>query len=60
MPEIRIRAFTSNEPTNYQLDYGDYFPIITIRGSSPRPDSKTKYEKYFFGDFLSADYWQKL
>ena len=22
--------------------------------------SKTKYEKYFFGDFLSADFWQKL
>ena len=20
----------------------------------------TKYEKYFFGDFLSADFWQKL
>ena len=25
-----------------------------------RPDIKTKYEKYFFGDFLSADFWQKL
>ena len=23
------------------------------QGSSPRPDNKTKYEKYFFGDFLS-------
>ena len=22
------------------------------QGSSPRPDIKTKYEKYFFGDFL--------
>ena len=30
------------------------------QGSSPRPDIKTKYEKYFFGDFLSADFWQKL
>ena len=27
---------------------------------APRPDIKTKYEKYFFGDFLSADFWQKL
>ena len=26
----------------------------------PRLSIKTKYEKYFFGDFLSADYWQKL
>ena len=25
-----------------------------------RTDIKTKYEKYFFGDFLSADFWQKL
>ena len=31
-----------------------------IQGSFPRPDIKTKYEKYFFGDFLSADFWQKL
>ena len=23
------------------------------QGSSPRPDIKTKYLKYFFGDFLS-------
>ena len=30
------------------------------QGSSPRPDIKTKYEKYFFGDFLSPDFWQKL
>ena len=30
------------------------------QGSSSRPDIKTKYEKYFFGDFLSADFWQKL
>ena len=30
------------------------------QGSSPRPDIKTKYEKYFFGDFFSADIWQKL
>ena len=30
------------------------------QGSSPRPDIKTKYEKYFCGDFLSADFWQKL
>ena len=32
----------------------------TNKPSSPRPDIKTKYEKYFFGDFLSADFWQKL
>ena len=30
------------------------------QGSSPRPDIKTKFEKYFFGDFLSSDLWQKL
>ena len=24
-------------------------------GSSPRPNNKIKYEKYFFGDILSAD-----
>ena len=30
------------------------------QGSSPRPDIKMKYEKYFFGDFLSPDFWQKL
>ena len=29
-----------------------------IQGSSPRPDIKMKYEKYFFSDFLSADFWQ--
>ena len=29
-------------------------------GSSPRPDIKTKYKMYFFADFLSADFWQKL
>ena len=23
-------------------------------------DIKTKYKKYFFSDFLSADFWQKL
>ena len=28
--------------------------------SSPWPDIKIKYKKYFFGDFLSADFWQKL
>ena len=28
--------------------------------SNPRSDIKTKYEKYFFSDFLSADFWQKL
>ena len=28
--------------------------------SCPRSDIKTKYEKYFFGDILSADFWQKL
>ena len=27
---------------------------------SPRPDIKTKYEKYFVGYFLSADFWQTL
>ena len=26
----------------------------------PRPDIKTKYKKDFFGDFLLADFWQKL
>ena len=25
---------------------------MKTQGSSPRPDIKTKYEKYFFGDFL--------
>ena len=29
-------------------------------GSSPRLDIKTKYKYYFFDDFLSADFWQKL
>ena len=29
------------------------------QGSSPRPDIKPKYEKYFFGDFLSADSGKK-
>ena len=30
-------------------------------GSYPRSAIKTKYKKkYFFGDFLSADFWQKL
>ena len=24
------------------------------QGSSPRPEIKTKFEKYFFGDFLSG------
>ena len=28
-------------------------------GFDPRPDIKTKYEKYFFRDFLLADFWQK-
>ena len=27
--------------------------LTKSQGSSPRPDIKTKYEKYFFGDFLS-------
>ena len=26
----------------------------------PGQSSKMKYEKYFFGDFLSADFWQKI
>ena len=30
------------------------------QGSSPRPDIKTKYVKYFLGDFLSADFGQKF
>ena len=30
------------------------------QGSRTRPDIKTKYEKYFLGDFISADFWQKL
>ena len=30
------------------------------QGSRPRPDIKTKYDKYFFGHFLLADFWQKL
>ena len=30
------------------------------KGSSPRPDIKTKYEKYFFGGFLLANYWEEL
>ena len=30
------------------------------QGSSQRPDIKTKYEKYFFCDIFSADFWQKL
>ena len=30
------------------------------QGSNLRPDIKTKYKKYFFGDLLSADFWQKL
>ena len=29
---------------------------VGISGQS----SKKKYEKYFFGDYLSADFWQKL
>ena len=28
--------------------------------SSPRPDIKIIFEKYFFGNFLSADFWQKF
>ena len=28
--------------------------------SSPRLDFKTKYKKYFYGDLLLADFWQKL
>ena len=31
-----------------------------VRVSSPRIDIKTKCEKYFFADVLSADFWQKL
>ena len=27
------------------------------QGSSPKSDIKTKYKKYFFRDFLSADFW---
>ena len=34
--------------------------IIIIMGSSPRPVIKTNYQKYFFDNFLSADFWQKL
>ena len=30
------------------------------QGSSPGPDIKTKYKKYFLGDFISVDFWQKL
>ena len=30
------------------------------QGSSRKRDTKTKYKKYFYGDFLSADVWQKL
>ena len=30
------------------------------RDRIPGQSSKMKYEKYFFGDFLSADFWQKL
>ena len=26
----------------------------------PGQSSKVKYEKFFFGDFLLADFWQKL
>ena len=26
----------------------------------PRSEIKTKYEKHFFGDLLSADFWQNL
>ena len=26
----------------------------------PGQSSKMKYEKYLFGDYLSADFWQKL
>ena len=29
------------------------------RDEKPGPDIKTKYEKDSFGDFLSADFWQK-
>ena len=35
--------------------------LTKSQGLSPRPEIKTKYEKYFFGDFaLSADFWQKF
>ena len=36
------------------------FYLTKSQGSSPRPYIKTKYEKYFYGDFLSADVWQNL
>ena len=35
--------------------------LIKWAGSYPRSAIKTKYEKkYFLGDFLSADFWQKF
>ena len=32
----------------------------SLVGRAPGQTSKTKYKSYFFGYFLSADFWQKL
>ena len=46
-----------------RLIYEPFYPFREVavvlaksRGSSPRPDIKTKYKNYFFDDFLSADF----
>ena len=37
-----------------------YIYVAVVRVRAPCQASKTKYEKYFFGDLLSPDVWQKL
>ena len=34
--------------------------FLSMKSTWSSTDIKTKYEKYFFGDFLSADFWQEL
>ena len=33
---------------------------VGLLDEKPGFKPQVKYEKYFFGDFLSADFWQKL
>ena len=41
-------------------EYPQISSTLNQNKTNVKPDIKTKYEKYFFGDFLSADFWQKL
>ena len=53
-PFVAIGKIKKNQATSRRGLVGSVLAYQTkTQGSSPRPDIKSKYEKYFFGGFIN-------